>query len=308
MTGDQGLCMSTLEELLDQRLSLNCKERYYTGTVLAALLCTDNMAHLARLGTLLRPAQKLDVRADPDDCTVVFFTEYGISESAVGAAKERFAGLPTSRDTPDVVILVTEPQPALIALKAKLYDRPSRPELLDQLGKQKELLEPLTERLASWLGVEMVTLVHAALLPEPQKVSLQTSGPLPVAVITWQELLATYSDVAPPYWHAVFAAALARYDDLVSKRTGYPDNELPGQVLVDRWRDQDTTYPWMGRKGGLFGAKVATEVTSGAWTSGIYQCRKTELPGNRNWFAVAYFIALLVEHGQLEASAEPSSG
>lgn len=137
--------MRSLDELLDTTLPLNRKERYFTGTVLPALLCTDSMSHLHVLGTLLG-LDNLEVRADPDDCTVLFFTEYGLSESAIGPARERFAGLPTGRDTPDVVILVTEPVPVLIALEAKMYDRPSRPDLLKQLNGQAQLLEPLRER------------------------------------------------------------------------------------------------------------------------------------------------------------------
>jgi hypothetical protein len=32
--------------------------------------------------------------------------------------------VPTGRDTPGVVLLITEPAPVLIAIEAKMYDRP----------------------------------------------------------------------------------------------------------------------------------------------------------------------------------------
>ncbi len=291
--------MTTLDELLDAALPLNRKERYYTGTVLPALVCAGDMAHLARLGPLLG-LDKLDIRADPQDATVVFFTEYGMSESAVGKARDRFAGLPTTRDTPDVVILVTEPSPVLIALEAKLYDRPSRPEMLDQIARQQGLLVPLVERLAWWLGTETVRLAHAALLPERLAQSL---GQLPVPTITWEQVRDTYAGVAPAYFQAMLTTALARYDDLVSKWTGYQDNELPGEVLVERWQAGDGTYPWMGRRGGLLGAALAADAAGGAWRETVYQCRREQLPGNPNWFAVADFIAVLVKQGQLPAQA-----
>jgi hypothetical protein len=70
--------MATLDELLDAALPLNRKERYFTGTVLPALLCAGDMAHLGLLGSLLGLGE-LDIRADPHDATVLFFTEYGIS-------------------------------------------------------------------------------------------------------------------------------------------------------------------------------------------------------------------------------------
>jgi hypothetical protein len=85
--------VTTLNDLLDSTLPLNRKERYYTGTVLPALLCADSMAHLARLGRPeLLDIGDLTVRADPEDCTVLFFTEYSLIESAVGEAAHRFPG------------------------------------------------------------------------------------------------------------------------------------------------------------------------------------------------------------------------
>ncbi|MDQ1539087.1 MAG: hypothetical protein QOE58_3480 [Actinomycetota bacterium] len=112
-----------MSRLLDETLPLNRKERFYTGTVLPAIVTAGDFAALDRLGVLMG-APGLIVRTALEDCTVLFFTEYGISESAVGAARERFDGLPTGRDTPDIVILVTEPSPVLLAIEAKLYDRP----------------------------------------------------------------------------------------------------------------------------------------------------------------------------------------
>lgn len=87
--------MATLVELLDRPLPLNRKERFYTGTVLPAIMCADNFAHLGRVSELL-PTGPLEVRADPDDCTVVFFTEYSLTESLVGQSAKRF-GDPPSR-------------------------------------------------------------------------------------------------------------------------------------------------------------------------------------------------------------------
>ncbi|HEY0696968.1 MAG TPA: hypothetical protein VGD43_04080 [Micromonospora sp.] len=66
--------MASLDDLLDRTLPLNRKERYYTGTVLPAILCCDNFAHFSRISGLLATGD-LDVRAVPDDCTIVFFTE-----------------------------------------------------------------------------------------------------------------------------------------------------------------------------------------------------------------------------------------
>jgi hypothetical protein len=291
-TGD---VMTSLDDLLDRTLPLNRKERYYTGTVLPAIICCDNFAHFSRISSLL-PTGDLDVRAVPDDCTIIFFTEYGLAESAIGESASRFTTLPTAKDTPDVVVLVTRPQPVLIALEAKLYDRPSKPDLQRQLGAQAILLEHMVGELGRMLG-EAVRLVHAALLPEALAAAM---GDLSVQVITWEQFRSTFSDVAPPYFDAMLATAIRRYPQLVSRWAGYQDAEIAGEQLVQRYRDGDRTYPWMGRgDGGLFGTRVAADVRSGNWRHHRYQCAKTEIVNNSNWFAVADFITLLRDEGQL---------
>src|SRR4030088_3253529 len=78
----------SLNELLDHPLPLTRKERYYTGTVLPAIVTSDNFTHLARLARLL-PTRDLTIRADPDDCTVLFFTEYGLSGRLFRAVRLR---------------------------------------------------------------------------------------------------------------------------------------------------------------------------------------------------------------------------
>lgn len=288
--------MTTLNELLDQTLPLNRKERYYTGTVLPAIACADHFAHLHRLTRLLPGIGELDVRVSPDDCTVLFFTEYGLGESVFDQrARERFEGLALGKDTPDVVVLVTEPAPVLIALEAKFYDRPSKPDLLHQLRAQAELLQPLASRLGEKLG-QPVTLAHAALLPKPLAYAV---GDLGIPTITWEDFRETFRDVAPPYFDAILSTAIDRYPDLVSKWAGYQDAEVLGATLLQRHLDGDLIYPWMGRGGGLFGSRVADDVETGAWRTWRYQCAKNEVPGNPNWFAVTDFVALLQEKGQI---------
>src|SRR4051794_6988663 len=106
---------ASLAELFATALPINRKERYYTGTVLPALLCADSMRHLSRLIDHLG-LPELDIRVSPSDCTLEFFTEYSPVESAVGPAKGDFAGLAhLPKDTPDVVIFVSQPTPTLIA-------------------------------------------------------------------------------------------------------------------------------------------------------------------------------------------------
>lgn len=284
----------TLQQLLAVGLPLNRKERYYTGTVLPALLCSDAMVHLPRLGGLLELPDPLVVRADPDDCTVLFFSEYSLIESAIGVIAERFPGMASlPKDTPDVVILVTEPAPVLIALEAKLYDRPSNADLTKQLTAQRAQLDQIAEHLSGPLGAA-VSIEHAALLPQGLA---DVIGELPARVITWEQILDTYGDVDQPYFLAVLAHALDQYLTLVSPWGGYQQGDVPGAALVRRHLAGDDTWSHMGAKGGLSSSRVIDRAADGTWTTTLYQARHEPLPWNSNWFTVAEFVACLIEAG-----------
>src|SRR5437899_7537227 len=78
----------------------------------------------------------------PDSANLQFFTEYGFAESAITpSAKKRFpAGFP-SRETPDLMIYVEGEPKRLFAVEAKMYHRPTKERLIEQIFGQKVLLE-----------------------------------------------------------------------------------------------------------------------------------------------------------------------
>jgi hypothetical protein len=219
---------------------------------------------------------------------VLLFTEYGFAESAMGA--ERFASWRIARDTPDLVILVTEPEPVLLAIEAKMFDRPSRAELVGQLDRQEALLVPLVERLARWLKVPAVRLQRAALLPAPLRAAIESAEPLPVPVITWEQVRDEWADIGG-YYHHILAVALERYATLAAPAANHQDDDILGQVLLDAARAGTLAHPWMGRQGGFHGKALRTDLETGGWRTTRYQVRKAELPGNPNWFPVASFVA-----------------
>lgn len=283
MTGTQDAL--SLHWLLDHTLPLNRKERYYTGTVLPGIVCAEDMTHLHRL-TDLMGVPGVDVSGDPDDCGLVFFTEYGLAESVYGPARERFDELPADRDTPDVVFLTTRPTPVLFALEAKLYDRPSGFDLKGQLDGQARLLADLATRLAAWLDVPAVPVAHYALLP-----GAQAGTDLGYPVLTWQQLYAAYADVAPAYWLAILGEALDRYDELVTRPRPNDEDRLTGADIVEQHHAGTATYTFMGRSGGITGTQLQADIDTGNWRTTNYQVASTH-PGNRNWFTTAEFVAL----------------
>jgi hypothetical protein len=276
----------SVAKLADIGLPFNRKERFFTGTVLPMLVCADNFAHFGRLAELAGLGQ-LGVDAMPGSANVQFFTEYCFAESLVGAAKERFLGAPTSRETPDVMIYIAGPRRALLAIEAKMYDRPSAAELKIQLAAQATQVN----YLAAQLGVEASQVAHIALLPERLAGEV---GDLPVPTVTWEQIRDAFADVAPPYFVEVLRVALERYDDLAAPRVltfgANAEVKLTG-AEIDRRRCEGTlVLGWMGRRGGLHGPELTSDLGSGAWRTHRYEC-SSKAVRNPNWFTVAEFIA-----------------
>jgi hypothetical protein len=281
-------------ELVPGGLPLNRKERYYTGTVLPMLVAADDFAHLGRL-TALAGLGPVEVDARPGSATVQLFTEYGYLESRLQEPTDPTA--PTTRDTPDVVVFLTSPRRVLLVIEAKLFDRPTRTELGQQLTAQATLVA----HLARDRDVAADDVAHVLLLPdapaaelalEPE--ALPTGWPAGTQVLTWERLLAAYQPVAPAYWTAVLREALARYEELKApRRPGRhnADGLLTGQSLVDGYQDGTLVGSWMGCGGGLDGSRLQAQLASGVWRTQRYEWRAKPLPDNRNWFPVADFAA-----------------
>jgi hypothetical protein len=195
------------------RLPINRKERYYTATVFPGLVCAENFRYFDRFLTLLNLGGKhFDVRTDQ------FFTEYGLAE-ALFADKARvnefFPDAPGGRDTPDIVILITNgPEPLLIAIEAKMYGSFFKGQLEAQMDRQeKGVLVHLRNR---WPRLRVV---HAALLPKliaeaKNFGSLRPAPGLsdPRPVITWEGIHAAFKDVeSAQYFLEVLNAAISKF-------------------------------------------------------------------------------------------------
>jgi hypothetical protein len=275
-------------------LPLNRKERYYTGTVLPMLVAADDFAHLGRL-TELAGLGPVKVDARPDSATVQLFTEYGYLESTLEEPTDPEA--PTTRDTPDVAVFITRPRRVLLVIEAKLFDRPTRLELGQQLTAQAMLVNYLArDRDVAAGDVSQVLLLPEALAAELALdcEALPAGWPGGIRVLTWEQLLATYQPVAPAYWAAVLSQALTRCGDLKAKRRpsrSNADQLLTGQALLDGYRDGTLAGSWMGCGGGLDGRRLQAHLASDLWRTQPYEWRATPLPGNPNWFPVADFAA-----------------
>jgi hypothetical protein len=158
--------MPGMAELVDHGLPLNRKERFYTATVLPMLVCADDFAHLDRL---LAMAGLTDILSNSAGSGVQVFSEYGYWES-IHPLPDTDPDAPATRDTPDLVLFLLGPSRRLLVLiEAKLYHRPSRAALGEQLSAQAGLLTPGS-------AVRRHTGVIAALMLQVSAVGVVGSG------------------------------------------------------------------------------------------------------------------------------------
>lgn len=274
-----------LSELIATRLPMNRKERFFTGTVFPMIVGCEDLRYVDRFLSLAGVTDLPAIDADPLTTGIQFFTEYGFLESRHRVAEGRFPTVPAGRDTPDILIYVDGDPGAIIGVEAKMFDTPTAGDLNAQLAVQRTLLEGIVDDLGRG-----DSLYQLALLPAPLAESV---GSLHVPTVTWEQLLAAYSDVAPSYWKAMLAEALDGYEDLVSVGPAFgknKDGKLSGQAIVDGYGNGDLEFTWMGRVRGLQGPELADDVASGAWRSRRYEVRVEPLGGNPNWFPIADFV------------------
>lgn len=211
-----------------QRLPMNRKERYYTGTVLPAMISENGFVHLHRFLALcgldvnvqLPDSNALDGRQD-----VEFFTEYSFAESVHTAEdKSRFSDRPAERDTPDIVISGPD---WLLVVEAKMYHRPTTDALHEQMSRQRTIVDYWTRKLA----LDPARVAHVLLLPQALA---DARAELDVPVVTWEQVLEQYGTVGAPYWLGVLRSA-----DQPLRRAGLCRAHVPGQRRHGHDRQRD---------------------------------------------------------------------
>jgi hypothetical protein len=264
-------------------LPFNRKERFFTGTVLPLLVASDDFARLpAFLSACGMPAPVIEAARSARPETIQFLTEYGFAESTWNDRTGDWTDYDGGRDTPDVVIVGTD---WLLAVEAKVYARQGRTVIADQLAAQRTLVEYWQRKLD--VPPEHARLV--ALLPEAYA---REVGDVGAPVVTWEAVLAAVGPSAPAYWRAVLATALRRYDELKSTFDGRRPvrPKLTGAEIVAGHDDGSRSVTWVGRLGGLGGARLQQDLATGSWRTQTYEVSEDEPDNARNWFTVAEFV------------------
>lgn len=276
-------------DTLGRLLPMNRKERFFTGSVLPALLSHDNLANLGVFTDLcgLHVGPFEGARASE----IQIWSEYGFAESVFKPEdRARFDGFDTAKDTPDVVIVGPD---WLLAVEAKMYDWPDVAALRTQLDRQESLVDYWTAALS----LDPSRVKHVALLPAGYVTEAKPN--IDQDVVSWEAVAEEYRKVGPNYWLDVLDVALEQWDDLVSKKRERPmvfggnsDAKVAGGEIIEAFQAGECEYTYMGRSGGIGGAALAEDLATGRWSRTRYEVRYDAINAP-NWFRVEDFVALV---------------
>ena len=129
-----------------------------------------------------------------------------------------------------------------------------------------------------------------------------TADGLGDAVVAWEQVLESYATIGPAYWVGTLKYALEAYSDLVGRGSTFganKDGTRTGLQIAhgDLGDDAGRTFTWMGRDGGVNGAALADDLTTGGWRTRRYEVRYDPLPHNRNWFPISDFTQRIDQAG-----------
>ncbi len=275
----------TLAKLIERGLPLNRQESYFTQTVLAMLLCSDDFRNFGLI-TELAGVGNVAVDASPEAATIEFFSGYAFVDSLRGPARTRFGDAPRQQHEPSILAFITQPR-MLIAIEAIMFAKPSREELDNCLLDQATVID----YIAGKLGVAPSGVVHMAVLPAPLADEI---GSLGIPVLRWQQIAEAYEDVGPDYFVEMIKVALSSYEYLAAalgRDSGAAVDRLDGRELYRRYVTHELGPPWMRREGGVLGANLKGDIDTGNWRTNVYECRTRHLRGNKDWFTVADFVS-----------------
>ena len=296
--------MNRLEQNFHKYLPLNRKEKFYTATVLPQIICSDNFRNFRLFLDLIPNMQpKLVVLPDATANNILFLTEYSLKESLVeDHHKAVFSGQYETKDTPDLVILITEPKPLLIVIEAKMFSNATSSDINQQLSKQKWVIDELTKVH----GLSTDRIFHIALVPE-RMVTHKSS--IKEDVIYWEEIVQKYEEkLKGNYFLETLRIALRKYDSLKSHSGGESyrknmDEQLESMAIIKLYESGERFI--VGRSGGLYGEKLAMDISSGGWKTFEYEVKHgSEVPINRNWFSSSDFYSKVKNTPQIINVAE----
>lgn len=295
-----------LKALFTIGLPVSREERFYTATVLPALISRSRFAGFeifrdavisAAFASGVDAHGLVGFEANPlgPETNVQFLTEFDLWKSLSDpGVKARFPDAPAIRAVPDLVVFIEGSKPVLLVIEAKMFLYFTANQLSGQMHDQQLLMEYVASRLSSASGVRP-TLIQMALLPDGRLTGKAFQG-FPYPIITWETLCKAYAaNDENHYWVRMLDLALSRWNDLASKPSSFGENaddKWPGQQIIDSAQAGRLVYASVGRRGGLKGKEFTADVATGAWKTQKYELALDPALANAaNWFTVDEFVA-----------------
>lgn len=283
--------MSKLKSNFENYLPLNRKERYYTGTVLPQIICFDNFKHIHRfLNLIIGFPKNLDIKPNASINNIQFLSEYSLKESAnFDTNSVKFANVPETKETPDIVILISEPEPYLVLIEVKMYSGINHSDFIKQLSDQRKMVNCIKDNL----NIPDNNIFHLGLVPQKMFGSTTSNE---FQVLYFEDILSVYKDILEDnYFYNVLQLAIDKYPVLKSNSTGssYGKNmecKLTGLQIIEEVKSGKKFI--IGRNRGINGPELVKDIETGGWKSFSYEVNFSETnPINRNWFTSGQFYS-----------------
>ncbi len=282
--------MENLEKNFNEYLPLNRKERFYTATILPSIICHQNFQYINLFFKLIkRFPQNLTIQPDSFQNNIQFLTEYSLKETANFSGR-KFVNLPSTKDTPDLVILITKPELFLIVIEAKMFSSSTIDKFKEQIEAQKKIIECIQINLE----IKNENIFHLGLVPKKYfPANIQTK----CQILYWEDIIDSYQNIlSKNYFFETLKLALNNYSTLKSSSNGAfgslgqnMEDKLSGLDIIKLSKSGKVFF--VGRNRGLNGTELKKDRDSGRWKTFKYEVNfSKKTPPNRNWFNSKEFV------------------
>jgi|GEM_PF-836897 len=293
--------MNQFEKNFENYLPLNRKEKFYTGTVLPQIICHENFKYFNLFTNLIRNFPLgIEIKTDLWDNNIQFFTEYSLKESVVSGLAKTFVELPKTKETPDLIIVITKPELILIVVEAKVYN----PTDADSLSKQMQNQVKIISSIKKTINIRDENVFHIGIVP---KKLINKRLIKEFQLLYWEDILESYSIILKDnYFFNLLVLAMKKFDDLFLSSSGQHtsygknmDSNMSGLEIVKMF--STTKKFWVGRHGGLTGDALLNDKNSGIWKTKKYEVNiSSSVAPNRNWFSAEEFIRFMEVEPKVE--------
>lgn len=285
--------MEQLEKNYNQFLPLNRKERYYTGTILPYIICYQDFKHIQLFFNLINNFPKnILIKPDTDQNNIQFNSEFSLKES-VNFSGKKYKDVPVTKETPDIVILITKPELFLIVVEAKMFSSTQPHEFKEQVEAQKKMIDCIKNNLE----IKQENIFHLGLVPKEYFSKNITTN---CQIIFWEDIIEAYKGIMNKnYFYETLRYALKNYKTLISSNSDSfgsfgqnMEDKLSG-IEILKLHESGKEF-WVGRNRGLNGPELRTDKESGGWKTYKYEVNfKDETAPNRNWFGSKEFVKFI---------------